>query len=188
MYEHAELLPPRRRDREWEQPGKPEVYRTVLEHRVAEAGWHTRFEPIGPVGLVTPTAARTAVDERWWRTYMGMQSLVDRHLGRILDELDTLGFASDTLIIYTSDHGEHMGDHYLWGKSELHYDAGARVPLVARWPDRPRRVLAARASRASSTWRRRSWPPPASSRIPICKASTRGLHGWSLQLAFATVC
>jgi arylsulfatase A-like enzyme len=134
MYEDVELPAPIRRIGEWEQEGKPEFYRATLERRVAEAGWHTRFKSIGPLGLLTPTAERMPVEDRWWRTYLGMQSLVDKHLGRILETVDRLGLAGDTLVIATSDHGELMGDHFLWHKGGLHYDGGARVPLIVRWP------------------------------------------------------
>jgi uncharacterized sulfatase len=65
---------------------------------------------------------------------MGMQSLLDHHLGRILDELDELGIADNTLVVYTSDHGEYMGDHWLWSKGGSHYDQAVRVPFIVRWP------------------------------------------------------
>jgi uncharacterized sulfatase len=136
MYEGIELPAPRRRLGEWDMPGKPEFYRATLEHRVKEMGWHDDYVSISPKGLITHTEERTPREDRWWRSYLGMQSLLDKHFGRILDTLDELGMTEDTLVVYTSDHGEQMGDHFLWHKGPLHYDAGARVPMIARWPGR----------------------------------------------------
>jgi arylsulfatase A-like enzyme len=134
MYEGVELPPPMRRLGEWED--KNAFYRATIERRVLEMGWHDRFMSVSPTGLPAPTEARSPVEERWWRTYLGMQSLVDKHLGRILDTLDALGLAGSTLVIATSDHGDLMGDHFLWHKGALHYDGSARVPLIVRWPGR----------------------------------------------------
>jgi arylsulfatase A-like enzyme len=134
MYEDAELPPPARALGEWE--GKPELYRANIENRVRHGGWHERYPPARQHAVVTETAERTPLEERWLRTYMGMQSLVDKHLGRILDELDTLGLADDTLVIATSDHGDCMGDHFIWHKGGCHYDGTVRVPLIVRWPGR----------------------------------------------------
>jgi arylsulfatase A-like enzyme len=134
MYEDVELPAPVRRHGEW--AGKPSLYRASIEGRLGQSGWHARYPPPGQSAILTPTDGRTEMEERWWRTYMGMQSLVDKHLGRILDELDRLGIADETLVIMTSDHGDYMGDHFLWGKGGSHYDAAVRVPLIVRWPGR----------------------------------------------------
>lgn len=134
MYEDAELPPPARRLGEWE--SKPELYRATIERRVEEERWHERFGPAHQLALVTPSDGRSELEERWWRTYMGMQSLVDKNLGRILDELDACGLAETTLVVVTSDHGDSMGDHFLWHKGGCHYDGTIRVPFVVRWPGR----------------------------------------------------
>ena len=54
-------------------------------------------------------------------------------MGRILDELEALGELENTLIIYTSDHGELLGDYGCYGK-RCFYDSAARVPLIISWP------------------------------------------------------
>jgi uncharacterized sulfatase len=131
MYEGAEIPPVARREGEW--ANKPAFYRALLEGNVLDGGWHKHHKSVGPVPLMTPEA-RTPRELRWWWTYMGMQSLVDHNLGRMLDELDRLGLAENTLVIFTSDHGDMMGDHYLWHKGGNHYDGCARVPLLVRWP------------------------------------------------------
>lgn len=67
--------------------------------------------------------------------YYGCISHVDYHLGRILDCLKETGQWDDTMIVFSSDHGEHLGDLNCFGKRSMH-DASAKVPLVVRYPDR----------------------------------------------------
>jgi arylsulfatase A-like enzyme len=68
--------------------------------------------------------------------YLGEISLLDTQVGRILDALDALGLADDTLVIYTSDHGDMCGGHRMIDKHFIMYDDVVRVPLMARWPGR----------------------------------------------------
>lgn len=111
MYEDAVLPPPVRRMGEWE--NKPTLYRSTIDQTVHDLGWNDHALVPGQHSFGASNEERTQEEERKWRTYMGMQSLLDKHLGRILDTLDELGFAQDTLVIYTSDHGDYMGDHFL---------------------------------------------------------------------------
>ena len=65
--------------------------------------------------------------------YYGMVREVDDWVGRILDRLDTHGLAGKTLVIFTSDHGEMLGDHGMHSKMVL-YEGSARIPLLMRLP------------------------------------------------------
>jgi arylsulfatase A-like enzyme len=65
---------------------------------------------------------------------MGLVAQVDAHLGRLLAALEAQGRIDDTLIVFTSDHGEFMGDRGL-GEKELFYDEVVRVPLIVCDPD-----------------------------------------------------
>ena len=67
------------------------------------------------------------------RIYYGMISFVDAEVGRILDYLDERGLAEGTLVVFTSDHGDYMGDHGLVTKSPSLYDCLVRVPMILRW-------------------------------------------------------
>ena len=67
--------------------------------------------------------------------YYGMVSLIDASVGRILDALREAGVFDDTIVLFTSDHGELLGDHGLLFKGPFHYDSLIRVPLIARWGD-----------------------------------------------------
>ena len=65
--------------------------------------------------------------------YYGMISMMDHYIGRILDRLEELGLADNTLVVFTSDHGHFFGQHGLSAKGAFHYEDLIRVPLVARW-------------------------------------------------------
>ena len=67
--------------------------------------------------------------------YYGLVSYADAKLRQLLEALDELGLADDTLVIHTSDHGEMLGEHGLWRKMSF-YEQSARVPLQVRWPGR----------------------------------------------------
>jgi arylsulfatase A-like enzyme len=65
--------------------------------------------------------------------YHGMQAEVDAEIGRVIDHLKQSGDYENTLIIMTSDHGEMLGDHYLFGKFS-YFDAAFHIPLIVRAP------------------------------------------------------
>jgi arylsulfatase A-like enzyme len=67
--------------------------------------------------------------------YYAMVSEVDHHVGRIMDHLDALDLSGNTIVIYTSDHGEWLGEHLRYGKGHPGHDCISRVPFVIRWPD-----------------------------------------------------
>ncbi|MBS0521590.1 MAG: alkaline phosphatase family protein [Proteobacteria bacterium] len=66
-------------------------------------------------------------------TYCGLMTEIDDHLGRVFDYLKQTGQWDDTLIIFTCDHAEQGGDHYLLGKIG-YFDESYRIPLVIRDP------------------------------------------------------
>lgn len=66
--------------------------------------------------------------------YYALVSHLDAQIGRLLEFLAATGKLGDTLIIFTSDHGEMLGDHGLYFKGPRFYDSVVRVPLVLSWP------------------------------------------------------
>lgn len=66
--------------------------------------------------------------------YYGMISLMDAEIGRILDKLDELGIADNTLVVFTTDHGHFLGQHGLIAKGAFHYEDMLRIPLLTRYP------------------------------------------------------
>ena len=65
--------------------------------------------------------------------YYSLVNLVDHNIGKILQAVDELGQAEDTVVVFVTDHGESLGDHDMWGKC-MFYDSCARVPLIVRGP------------------------------------------------------
>jgi arylsulfatase A-like enzyme len=61
--------------------------------------------------------------------YMGLIKQIDDHLGRIFEYLEKSGRMDNTMIVFTSDHGDYLGDHWL-GEKELFHEESVRVPLI----------------------------------------------------------
>ena len=85
------------------------------------------------------------VSEEMWMEYKlyfyAMVSTVDVNIGRILDVLKLENMLDNTLIIFTSDHGDYLGDHGLVGKSNFCYDGVMLVPLIIQGPNIPKKGL-----------------------------------------------
>jgi choline-sulfatase len=76
-----------------------------------------------------------AVVRKGRELYYGLTEWLDNEIGKVLRTLAASDFAEDTVLIYTTDHGENMGEHGLWWKNCM-YEHAARVPLIVRWPAR----------------------------------------------------
>ncbi len=108
--------------------GEPKRYQQIREKK-KETG-------VGnPAYLVLEGhALRNRADfQRLNRNYAGLCSQVDQAVGRILWALEASGQADNTIVVYTSDHGEMMGAHSLIGKGVM-YEEAVRVPLLLRVP------------------------------------------------------
>ena len=85
----------------------------------------------------TPRQETNAVGARDAKTlkaaYYAMIQLVDEQLGRMLEALEETGQRENTVIIFTSDHGETLGDHGLIQKGCRFYEGLVRVPLIFAW-------------------------------------------------------
>jgi len=117
-------LPRIRRDGEWDQPNK-----------LGFASYH------GPGGSEGSGAAKDGAQENhspeywreWRRMYYGNVVQIDDWVGEILKAVDSK-WGDDAMVIFTSDHGDMMGNHDLWGKNSLMFDDILRVPLFVRYP------------------------------------------------------
>lgn len=68
--------------------------------------------------------------------YFGIISQVDDAIGRVLDALERSGQSDDTVVIYTTDHGDAAGSHRMMDKHYVMYEEEVHVPLLVRWPGR----------------------------------------------------
>lgn len=87
--------------------------------------WWRHDRGIADVPTEEAMRARTA--------YYGLVTTLDRMIGRVLDALDEAGLRDNTCIIYTSDHGDHVGERGLWWKQSF-YEESAGIPLIVDWP------------------------------------------------------
>jgi arylsulfatase A-like enzyme len=71
--------------------------------------------------------------------YLGLVTEVDRSIGAILQKLEAVGLADNTIVLHTSDHGDMMGAHNLYGKTVMFQEA-ARIPLLVRMPGQRRSI------------------------------------------------
>lgn len=110
------------------------------------------YENLGP-GTPRDNPSVAAVNEREARemvalTY-GMIAMIDDAIGRILAHLESLGLADDTVIVFTSDHGDYQGAHGMMAKGPIHLDGLIRVPFI--WVDPRTEGTAPQTSALSST-------------------------------------
>jgi len=70
---------------------------------------------------------------RMWQAYYASVTFMDEQVGRVIDELDRLGLRDSTAIVFTTDHGYHLGEHGFWLKANLHEEV-VRVPFMVSAP------------------------------------------------------
>ena len=92
-----------------------------------DIAFHPSTEILGPVEKQKPLTPEQAAEMR--HGYFANISYVDAQIGKVIDALDQLGLADNTVIVFISDHGYHIGEHTLWGKtSNFEYDA--HMPVI----------------------------------------------------------
>lgn len=93
---------------------KPNIYRRLHEQLWGHLPWEEVAQMI--------------------RHYCAMVTFLDEQLGRLLAALEATGQAENTIVLYTSDHGDYAGTHGLFAKGVAAFDEAYRVPLLIRWP------------------------------------------------------
>lgn len=117
----------------------PLRYRLIRERQQAHAILdRTRLPALYYVGI-TPDEYRELKQR-----YFGLMTMVDQSIGAILSRLERFDLMDDTIIVHTSDHGDHMGAHHLFGKETM-FEESARVPYLIRMPGQRRSVRIAQA-------------------------------------------
>ena len=120
MYQRRWDMPlPASRDEAWDSPGRPRAHHEYQRARRLLVGQFPNE------------------DTRWKRLqdyYLNCIADCDRHVARVLQELDDLGIAENTIVVVTSDHGELAGAHGMHGKGATAYREQLRVPLWVRHP------------------------------------------------------
>ncbi|HET6424850.1 MAG TPA: sulfatase [Planctomycetaceae bacterium] len=101
------------------------------------AGWKEDLADIPPAGLGSQKKEQEKLTDDLRRqarqAYYASISFMDAQVGRVVESLDRLGLADNTIIVFTSDHGYHLGEHGLWQKMSL-FEESSRVPLLVVAP------------------------------------------------------
>ena len=126
MY-RPEDMPPVVRATEWQQEARQHP---LLDFYLKGIGQGSFFQGAGGAAN---TLDETAIAQMR-ATYAGLMSEIDDNLGRVFAYLEETGQWDDTMVIFTSDHGEQLGDHYLLGKIG-YFDESFRIPLVVKAPE-----------------------------------------------------
>ena len=127
MYRPEDAPLPRRAPSEAEEGAQHPLMRHWLDHRTAESFTRQNIR----------NCDITELDQREAHaTYLGLISEVDTQLGRILEFLEATGQTERTLIVFTTDHGEQLGNHRLFGKLGW-FDSSFHIPLIIRDPRAP---------------------------------------------------
>ncbi|MGE4336710.1 MAG: alkaline phosphatase family protein [Pigmentiphaga sp.] len=92
------------------------VYAAMMEHRVSR------------------TFSRDGVREAVIPAYMGLIKQIDDQLGRLFDHMEATGLMDNTMIVFTSDHGDYLGDHWM-GEKDLFHEPVIKAPLIIYDPD-----------------------------------------------------
>ena len=109
MYSKADLIPSVRSQDEKRDPHP--IFREFMEHRVGK------------------NFSRDEVREEVVPVYMGLIKQIDDQLGELFAFLDKRGLFANTMIVFTSDHGDYLGDHWL-GEKDLFHEPSVKVPLI----------------------------------------------------------
>ena len=111
MYDDVDFPPPR----------VPELDPSLPDYNEGQTRFLEKMQAAGPSQCA--------------RYYYGMVSMIDECVGRVLGRLDELGLRDNTIVVFTSDHGEMLGDHGRWAKGNI-YEQSIRIPLLVVNPPR----------------------------------------------------
>ena len=141
----------------------PALVRNIIKEREAGKANLTGMNTIG-------VSAREAQEAR--ALTCGMIACVDDAIGGVLAALDASGLRDDTVVIFTSDHGDHLGDHRLMLKGAEQYQSIVRVPFI--WSDPQASGYPARTEALASTMdiSATSSSVPRSSRRAACRGAS----------------
>ena len=105
--------------------------------RTVPPGPYTSCDPDLPGGLQNAYHRRTDDQTRaLLAAYYGQIAHLDGQVGRLLDYLDETGQTDNTLVVFTADHGDQLGNNWAFYKYGVSYDSLARVPMLVSWPGR----------------------------------------------------
>lgn len=122
--------------REGEFDDKPPYYQTVHDSEESVGGWPASFRNEPKIGVPCAFGRRDlqGKERECLQATLGMVAMLDHEVGRLLDALEASGQAENTLVVFTTDHGEIHGHHGLWHKGLFAYEDCQRIPLLVWGP------------------------------------------------------
>lgn len=120
-YDPKEVPPPHRKEGEFDR--LPPHFRLMYETALTTSGNKGQA-----MKLTTPYRSECAAH------YYGLIEMLDHQIGRVLESLRVNGLEEDTVVMFITDHGEALGDHWMWGKGPYHFDGVIRAPFLIKWP------------------------------------------------------
>lgn len=110
------------------------------ERQPNPSSWHASGEALRNYGSHQGRDPRSDEDyaSELRHAYAAATSYVDAQIGRVLEHLESLGLADNTIVVIWSDHGFCLGEHAIWGKHAL-YEEALKSPLIIRYPGMPHR-------------------------------------------------
>jgi arylsulfatase A-like enzyme len=115
-----------------EYDGKPAWYKGLHETGAYDDGKPKPRERFGPA--TAHHHKRVAKPKEAIQAYIGMCNMLDAYIGRLLNTLRSMGALENTIVVFTSDHGDYLGQHGFWSKGLPAYDDAQKVPLIVWWP------------------------------------------------------
>ncbi len=110
-----------------------DMYDDVEIPPARKAEWSRKYaEPRGKENAFNGDFGPEQVEESR-RHYYASITFIDEQIGHILEVLERRGWGENTLIIFTADHGDMLGDHHHWRKTYA-YEGSARIPMIIAWP------------------------------------------------------
>lgn len=123
-------------------PKVPEGDLDVMPHhyrmtQTTEKGWGKQYaeDGQGVHGFSSHLVSQEKA-KRDKAIYYGMISMMDHYIGQILDHLERSGQLDNTIIVFTTDHGHHIGTHNLYAKGGFAFEEDLRIPFIVSWKDR----------------------------------------------------
>ncbi|MFC1734548.1 sulfatase-like hydrolase/transferase [Candidatus Hydrogenedentota bacterium] len=132
MYNHADISMPRRRQGELEEKN-PWWVDCIAQTIPACPAGSIDFSREGGI----ENAYNRFSDEQiqgMLAAYYGQVTLIDKQIGRVLDTLEKRNLLENTIVIFTADHGDCLGNNWAFYKQAALYDSVVRVPMVVSWP------------------------------------------------------
>lgn len=109
-------------------------YHYRMTQQTEDRTWARQYDEdgFGVHGLVSQVSSKEEKAKNK-AIYYGMISMMDKYIGQILDNIEAKGQLENTIIVFTTDHGHHIGTHHLTAKGGFAFEEDLRIPFIVSW-------------------------------------------------------